>query len=82
MGPHTFNVDQAAQQSLAAGASIRAVDMNEAVALALALIADADRAHAASASALAFAGEHRGAAERMAERIEALLVAREMYAVQ
>lgn len=82
MGPHTFNVDQAAQQSLAAGASIRAVDMNDGVALALALVADAGRAHAASANALAFAGEHRGAAQRMAERIEALLATREMHAMQ
>ena len=76
MGPHTFNFAQAAELSLAAGAAIRVTDMNEGLVQALSLLANADRAEAASARALAFAAEHRGAAQRMARRIDAVLAAR------
>ncbi|HWH84508.1 MAG TPA: 3-deoxy-D-manno-octulosonic acid transferase, partial [Burkholderiaceae bacterium] len=58
--------------SLAAGASLRAADMDEGVALALTLLAEPDRRAALSANALRFASQHRGAAQRMARRIAAL----------
>jgi 3-deoxy-D-manno-octulosonic-acid transferase len=68
MGPHTFNFAEAAELSLADGASVRVADADEAVLQAFALLAPVRRA-ATSQRALAFAGRHRGAADRMAERI-------------
>jgi 3-deoxy-D-manno-octulosonic-acid transferase len=76
MGPHTFNFAVAATLSLAAGAAIRVDDMHEAVGAALGLLDDAPRAAAATHAALAFAAEHRGAARRMADEIDALVEAR------
>ena len=72
MGPHTFNFAEAAELSLAAGASLRAADVGEGVSRALALARDPQRG-AWVQRALAFAGAHRGAAERMAREITALL---------
>ncbi len=72
MGPHTYNFAEAAELSLAAGASIRVADMAEGVARAVALALDAERARQAE-RAVAFAAGHRGAAERMAARIAPLL---------
>lgn len=78
MGPHTFNFEQAAEGSLAAGASERMPDLPAAVARALALVqplnaaASAER-QAMSASALDFAAEHRGAAAHMAQSVLELL---------
>ena len=77
MGPHTFNFAEAAELSLAAGAAIRVADMDEGVTQALALLGDAARISDASWRALAFAAEHRGAAQRMARHIAALLALRE-----
>ena len=68
MGPHTFNFAQAAEQSLAAGASIRVADIGEGVAAALRLAQDPQR-EAWVQRAMAFATEHRGAARQMAQRI-------------
>ncbi|WOB10259.1 3-deoxy-D-manno-octulosonic acid transferase [Piscinibacter gummiphilus] len=72
MGPHTFNFAEAATLSLAAGASRRVADMGEGVAQAVAMAGDAGRGQSAE-RAVAFATQHRGAAERMAEKISALL---------
>lgn len=72
MGPHTFNFAEAAELSLAAGASLRVADVDEGVARALALALDPQRS-AWVQRALGFAGAHRGAAERMAREITALL---------
>ena len=72
MGPHTFNFAQAAELSLAAGASLRAADLTEAVPRAVALALDPDR-NAWVQRALAFAASHRGAADRMAHALVALL---------
>ena len=72
MGPHTFNFAEAAELSLAAGASLRVADLPAGVERAIALARDPDRA-AWVQRALAFAGAHRGAAERMAREIAALL---------
>jgi 3-deoxy-D-manno-octulosonic-acid transferase len=72
MGPHTFNFAEAAELSLAAGASQRADSIEDGVARAVALAHDPARAEWAE-RARQFAGAHRGAAERMAREIVALL---------
>lgn len=72
MGPHTFNFAQAAELALAAGAALRVADIEEGVRCAAALAEDGARLPA-SRRALAFAAQHRGAAERMAAAITALL---------
>jgi 3-deoxy-D-manno-octulosonic-acid transferase len=72
MGPHTFNFSEAAELSVAAGAAIRVPDMSAAVHEALALLQQRARLEGCVTSALAFAGQHRGAAQRMAREIMAL----------
>ena len=73
MGPSSFNFAEAAALSLAAGASVRAPDMASGVALAIAWLANAPALAQRSRNALSFAAQHRGAAQRMALRIVALL---------
>jgi 3-deoxy-D-manno-octulosonic-acid transferase len=73
MGPSTFNFSEAAELSLAAGASLRTLDMDSAVAKACELLRDRDRLAQVSSSALRFAAQHRGAAARMASRIVPLI---------
>ena len=73
MGPSTFNFNEAAELSLAAGASLRAADMNEAIGLARVLLHAPERLGALSTSALRFASQHRGAATRMARCIAPLV---------
>ena len=68
MGPHTFNFSAAAELSLAAGAALRVADIEEGVARAVALARDPERNQWVQ-RAFAFAGAHRGAAERMASEI-------------
>ena len=75
MGPSTFNFAEAAALSLAAGASARVPDMAAGVALALDWLNDANALAQRSRDAMAFAAQHRGAAQRMAQRIAALLPA-------
>ena len=72
MGPHTFNFAEAAELSLAAGASLRVADMAEGVSRAVALARNGER-EAFARRAVAFAAQHRGAALRMAQRIAPLL---------
>lgn len=72
MGPHTFNFDEAAELSLRAGAAVRVAEMADGVRRAAALSSD-KQLELWVQRALAFAGAHRGATERMAERIAALL---------
>ena len=74
LGPHTFNFAEPARLAIDAGAATRVPDMATAVTEALALIAS-PRQGEVSENALAFAAEHRGAAQRMAERIAGLLPA-------
>jgi 3-deoxy-D-manno-octulosonic-acid transferase len=74
MGPHTFNFAQAAELALAAGAAVRVPDLEAGVLRAVSLAVGADRI-AASGRALDFAAQHRGAADRMARAIVALLPA-------
>jgi len=74
MGPHTFNFAQAAELSLAARASVRAKTIDEAVHKAVALALDPVRNEWVQ-RAFDFAAQHRGAAERMAGEVVALLQA-------
>ncbi len=69
MGPSTFNFDEAANLSLAAGASIRVTDVAAGVDEAIALLGDPSRRALGATNARAFAASHRGAARRMAEKI-------------
>jgi 3-deoxy-D-manno-octulosonic-acid transferase len=75
MGPHTFNFADAAELALAAGAALRASDIDVALQEALALLAAPVRLAQRSRAAQQFAATHRGAAQRMAQRIVALLPA-------
>jgi len=76
MGPHTFNFADAAEGAIAAGAAERVADIEAGVARALAIAREDGPAHARHVQqALAFAGEHRGAAERMARAVLARLPA-------
>lgn len=76
-GPHTYNFAAATDDAIAAGAAQRAADIDAGVAAALALAADGAAAGAGTATqrerALQFAARHRGAAERMAAEVLALL---------
>ena len=73
MGPHTFNFAEAAELAGHAGAAVRVQDMKEGVRTAIALATRQGRRDKASAAALAFAGAHRGAADKTARAILALL---------
>jgi len=75
MGPHTFNFAAAAEDALAAGAARRLPDLAAAVAAGAALAVAPER-HAMVQQAQAFAHAHRGAAERMALEVAALLAQR------
>lgn len=72
MGPHTFNFEEAAQLAIEAGAAARMKDIGSAVRRAAALVDDPRRNDWVEQS-LAFAAAHRGANERMAQRIAKLL---------
>ncbi len=73
MGPHTFNFAEAAELAEQAGAAVRVQDMAEGVRTAIALATRQGRRDKASVAALAFAGAHRGAADKTARAILALL---------
>jgi len=73
MGPHTFNFAEAAELALGAGAAQRVADMSQGLAAALALLAEPGALARAGEQAERFAAQHRGAARRMAEAVEALL---------
>jgi 3-deoxy-D-manno-octulosonic-acid transferase len=72
MGPHTFNFAEAARLSLAARASVRVGDIEEAAGRAIQLAQNGDR-NAWVERALAFSQAHRGATARMAQRIVELV---------
>jgi 3-deoxy-D-manno-octulosonic-acid transferase len=73
LGPSVFNFEQAAAESLAAGASVQVAGAAEAIDAALAIAADAPRRSAMSQAALGFAQAHRGATERTLAALEPLL---------
>lgn len=75
MGPHTFNFADVAERALAEGAAQRVADMDEGVRVAVQMLASppSDRGYPRADHALTFAGRHRGAAQRMAQKIDALM---------
>lgn len=74
MGPSTFNFDEAARLSEAAGAAVRVADVVDGVRAVLsACEASPDAVLTAQAQAQAFAHSHWGAAQRMADAIWAAL---------
>jgi len=72
MGQHTFNFEEAAHLAIEAGAAARMKDMPSAVRRAVALVDDPRRDDWVE-QAFAFASAHRGATERMAQRIAQLV---------
>jgi len=72
MGPHTFNFAQAAELALAARAALRVASLAEGTRVAAQLAAHPVEAADAAQRALEFATAHRGATERVAQRIAAL----------
>ncbi|SDP78336.1 3-deoxy-D-manno-octulosonic-acid transferase [Rhodoferax sp. OV413] len=75
MGPSTFNFAEAAELAEAAGAACRVVGMPEAVAQALAWLNAPQQLAQAAAAGPEFAGAHRGAAQKTAAAVQALLAA-------
>jgi 3-deoxy-D-manno-octulosonic-acid transferase len=73
LGPSTFNFAEAAELALEAGAACRVADMPEAVRTGTALALDAPRRDVMARAGARFAAEHRGAARRTAQAVEALL---------
>ncbi|MDZ5459049.1 3-deoxy-D-manno-octulosonic acid transferase [Azohydromonas lata] len=74
LGPHTFNFAEAAELAVQARAAMRAADIRQGVVYAAMLAVDPQR-NGWVDRALTFASRHRGATERMAERIVGLLPA-------
>jgi 3-deoxy-D-manno-octulosonic-acid transferase len=72
MGPSTYNFAEAAELSLAAGASLRVNDMEHGVMAALKLVEQQDRREAMAEAAQAFANANRGAAQRTAAAVLAI----------
>jgi 3-deoxy-D-manno-octulosonic-acid transferase len=73
MGPHTFNFADAAEQALAAGAAQRVKDIADAVAAAGRLASDPNQLSLAKTASAEFALAHRGAAQRLAQKLAQLL---------
>lgn len=73
MGPHTFNFEEVARLAQAAGAAVRSTDLAQALGAALSLVTDAPRQAAMAQVATTFAQAHRGAADRTAAAVQALL---------
>jgi 3-deoxy-D-manno-octulosonic-acid transferase len=73
LGPHTFNFAEAAELALAAGAAIRVTSLQQAVAVARSLAYDPVARAAVSGAAAGFALAHRGAVEKTAAAVLALL---------
>ena len=73
MGPHTFNFAEAAELALQAGAALRVASMEEGVRRAVELVQDAPARQAAAAAGERFAAAHRGAAEKTAQAVLALV---------
>ena len=76
MGPHTFNFAEAAELAEQAGAALRVETIAEAVRTAAGLTFDPRRRDAMAQAGLAFAAAHRGAADRTAEAVLALMAGR------
>ncbi|MDP2795506.1 lipid IV(A) 3-deoxy-D-manno-octulosonic acid transferase [Methyloversatilis sp.] len=73
IGPHTFNFAQATEDALAAGAALRAADVDEMAATTCRLLADPASLKTMSDEGRAFAASHRGATGRCMALIRPLL---------
>jgi 3-deoxy-D-manno-octulosonic-acid transferase len=73
MGPHTFNFAEAAALAQAAGAAFAVADMPEAVDQAMALVQSTAALEQARSAALNLSAAHRGAAERTAVAVRAVI---------
>ncbi len=73
MGPYTFNFAEAAELAEAAGAAQRAVSLRHALDMAQALALDRTSRVAMAGAAAAFSIAHRGAVEKTAQAVVALL---------
>ena len=73
MGPHTFNFEEAADQSEAAGAAQRVPDMAHAVAAAFTLVNNNAARQLASAAGIVFAASSQGATERTVRALQPFL---------
>lgn len=69
IGPSTYNFAEATAAAVAAGAALRAADMEQAVALALQLAGAVAQRRRMGEAGLAFTAAHRGAAGRVLELI-------------
>jgi 3-deoxy-D-manno-octulosonic-acid transferase len=74
MGPHTFNFALAAELALAAGAGFAADDLPHAVDKAMKLVCAEKALRHARAAARSFGALHRGAAQRTASAVRAVLL--------
>lgn len=72
VGPHTFNFAKVAEDAVAAGAALRAPDLDAGVRSALALIVDPARRQAVADAGRAFAAADRGATDRTIELLTKL----------
>ena len=70
-GRHTYNFEQAAEGAMAAGAGLRVDDASAAMAAALDLTRDPGRRRRMGEDARRFVEAHRGATQRVVERLEA-----------
>jgi len=74
MGPHTFNFAQAAELAQAAGAAFEVGNLAQAIDTALQLLQSPAHLAQARLASLALSQAHRGAAERTARSVKALLL--------
>ncbi|CAB5716854.1 3-deoxy-D-manno-octulosonic-acid transferase [Delftia tsuruhatensis] len=79
LGPHTFNFSEASELACAAGAALRAPDMDHAIRQAMALAQDPPSHLHAVRQARDFLQEHRGAAQATAQAVVALMRAQEPF---
>ena len=77
VGPHTFNFGEATELAIQAGAARRVANAGELAKTVGDLLGRPQEMRAMSAAALAFAGQHRGAAERLMALIEPYMVSGE-----
>jgi 3-deoxy-D-manno-octulosonic-acid transferase len=73
VGPHTFNFGEATELAIQAGAARRVANAEELAKMVGDLLGRPQEMRAMSAAARAFAGQHRGAAERLMALIEPFL---------
>ena len=73
MGQHTFNFEQAAQDSAQAGAAFEVNDLNTGIQTAFDLLQNGERLEQSRRAATAFVAQHKGAAAKTATALRAKL---------